>query len=325
MFSIQDELATKIVQALEVAFTPRVRRALEKAPTGDLRAYDLYLRGRRFFYRRGKRDLEVARRMFSEAIEIDPGYALAYTALADTISDSYFRYGGPQEQLDEAERATQKAVELDPELAEAHASRGLILSLRGQYDEAEEAFNTAILLDPKLFEAYYFYARSCFASGKPEQAAVLFEKASELRPEDYLSRLLIPPVYRSLGRDEEAEAANRRGLKVLERHLQLNPDDVQALVIGAASLVDVGERERGLEWANNALAMDPDDARLLYNLACTYALAGQIEEALQALDQAVDAGWRRRNWTENDADLEALRGRPDFQVLLERMESRKSG
>ena len=147
----------------------------------------------------------------------------------------------------------------------------------------------------------------------------MFEKASLVRDEDYLSLLLVAPVYKSLDRAEEADLANRRGLEKLEQHLELNPEDVQALVIGSAALVDIGEQERGLQWADMALAMDPDDARLMYNLACTYALAGRTDEAFAALDQSVDAGWRQRGWIENDSDLESLRDDPRFQVLLDRV------
>ena len=147
----------------------------------------------------------------------------------------------------------------------------------------------------------------------------MFEKASLVRDEDYLSLLLVAPVYKSLDRAEEADLANRRGLEKLEQHLELNPEDVQALVIGSAALVDIGEQERGLQWADMALAMDPDDARLMYNLACTYALAGRTDEAFSALDQSFDAGWRQRGWIENDSDLESLRDDPRFQVLLDRV------
>ena len=131
--------------------------------------------------------------------------------------------------------------------------------------------------------------------------------------------LLVAPVYTSLGRSEEAALANQRGLEKLEQHLELNPEDVQALVIGSAALVDLGERDKGLEWADMALAMDPDDARLVYNLACTYALAGRKEEAFKALEQSIDAGWRQRGWIENDRDLASLRDDPRFGELLDRI------
>ena len=303
-----------IVEALQVTLEPGASQIVERSPTTKIEAYDFYLRGRKFFYQRGRRELQVARQMFNRAIEIDPEYALAYAGLSDALSDLYFRYGGDKEILEEADGASRRAIDLDPASAEAHSSRGFILSLQGDHEAAQRQFDAAIQLDPRLFEAYYYYARSNYAQGNLGKAAEMFEKASLVRDEDYLSLLLVAPVYKSLGREEEAELANRRGLEKLEQHLELNPEDVQALVIGSAALVDIGEQEKGLQWADMALAMDPDDARLVYNLACTYALSGRQDEAFAALERSIDAGWRQRGWIENDSDLASLRDDPRFEA-----------
>ncbi|MHC4991787.1 MAG: protein kinase domain-containing protein, partial [Planctomycetota bacterium] len=83
VFAIQDEIAHNIAQALEVTLSPRERHAVPQAPTADVRAYDLYLRGRQFANRFGKRNLVYARTMFTRAIEIDPEYARAWAGLAE--------------------------------------------------------------------------------------------------------------------------------------------------------------------------------------------------------------------------------------------------
>ena len=90
--------------------------------------------------------------------------------------------------------------------AEAHTSRGGVLSLAGRHEEAEQEFETAVQLGPHLFDAYYLYARNAFAQGKLERAVQLFHRAGEVNPQDYQSPLLIAQCYEHLGRPTEAEA-----------------------------------------------------------------------------------------------------------------------
>ena len=189
-----------------------------------------------------------------------------------------------------------------------------------RYDEAEQEFRTAIRLNPRSFEAYYLYGRARFAEGKLDKAARLFEQACEVRPEDYLAVNLLPQTYAGLGRKAEARAANQRCLKITERHIELNPDDVRALYYGAASLVQLGERERGLEWARRALVIDPTDVDVLYNVACVYSRIGDTENAIDCLEKSVKAGFSHRGWIENDSDFDRLRNHPRYQALLKRME-----
>src|SRR5439155_6719145 len=110
-----------------------------------------------------------------------------------------------------------KALALDDRLAEAHASRGLALSLGQRHKEAMAEFEEAIALDPNSFEAHYFYARACVTQGKLERAAALFERAAENKPDDYQSLCLSIQVYRSLGRHRDVECAARGGIVRSER------------------------------------------------------------------------------------------------------------
>ena len=96
--------------------------------------------------------------------------------------------------------ASRKALELDPDLAEDHASQGMVLSLGEDHEEAAEQFEKAIQLNPKLYEAYYFYASASVAQGNSLKAARLFEQAIEVRPDDYQAPLLLPQVYHRLNR-----------------------------------------------------------------------------------------------------------------------------
>ena len=86
IFAIQDEITHAIVEQLKVKLLPQEKRSIERAPTDNVEAYTYYLRGRDFFYRHSKRYFELARRMFSKAVELDPNYALAYAGIADCDS-----------------------------------------------------------------------------------------------------------------------------------------------------------------------------------------------------------------------------------------------
>jgi tetratricopeptide (TPR) repeat protein len=264
--------------------------------------------------------MRFARELFERAIALDPGYARAWSGVADCCAFLYLNAGRRSEDLEQADAASLRAVELDPGLAEAHASRGSALSLRGLHDPAEQAFEAAIRLSPDLFEARYFYARDAFARGDPEKAIQQYEQAMRARPEDYQSPLLVGQIFEDLGRTVEAQAVRRRGVRIAEEHLRLRPDDARALYLGANGLVALGETTRGLEWADRALALDPGDAMLLYNIGCIKSLAGAGDEALDCLERAVGAGFRFRDWMEHDSNLDLVRSHPRFQALMQSLE-----
>ncbi|MEE8167076.1 MAG: tetratricopeptide repeat protein [Myxococcota bacterium] len=320
VFAIQDEIAQNIVKALRVVLSDEESRAIEKAPTENVEAYDFYLRGRQFFHNQFRgTGIRFARRMFDRAIEVDPNYALAYAGVADCCSFLYMYWDGSNANLEGAESASRKALELDPELAEAHASRGFALSLSRRYDEARREFETAIQLNPKLYEAHYLYARACFQEGRLEDAVRHYEEAARVRPEDYQALLLMQVPLHALGRDEDAKEALRRGLEVAEKHLELNPDDARALYMSASALMQLDQRDRALEWGQRAYAIDPSDSAVLYNLACLYALGGLTDEALDCLDRAVENGFGHREWIDNDTDLDSLRNHPRFKALRQKL------
>jgi len=146
-----------------------------------------------------------------------------------------------------------------------------------------------------------------------------YEDAARVRPEDYQALLLMQGPLTSLGRVTDAQAALRRGLQVVEKHLELNPDDARALYLGASALVMLGDRDRGLEWVRRAFTIDPEDSGVLYNVACSYAILGMTEDAITCLEKAVKNGFGHREWLENDADLNALRADPRFEAIRKQL------
>jgi len=319
IFAIQQEIARNVVRSLRVTISPQEKGVLAQVPTSYVQAYDYYLRGRSFYYRYGRHDIEFALQLFSRAVELDSEYALAQAGLADCWSYIYLYSERKDTVRVQAEAAGRRAVELAPESAQAQASLAVALSLGSNKEEAQDAFEKAIGLDPTLFEAWYFYARHTFAGGDMPKAAALYEEAQRVRPEDFFSPLLIAQVYQELGRPEDARAARERGVALVEKHIDLHPDDARALYMGANGLVALGEKEKGLEWARRARRIDPDDPMLLYNLGCIHALAGDLEEAIDCLERAASGGLLQKGWYEHDGDLEPVRGHARFKALLERM------
>ncbi len=315
VFAIQDEIAANVVRALRVMLTDSDRKTISRVPTCCLAAYESYLRGRQFFHQGRRKSLEFARQMFRRAIDIDPDFAPAHAGFADSCSLLAHWYGETDVAvLREAEAASRKALALDPDLPQGHAARGFALWQLGRTEESDREFETAIGLDPRLFEARYFYARASYQQGKLERAARLFEEACRIR-EDHDARYFGAQTYSALGRLQEAEDSYRRAIPLIEKHLELNPDDVRAVTMGAVSLARLGQREAGFAWAERALAIDPADAGVKYNVACLYAVQGEKDRAIALLEEAVEAGFAHRDWVEHDPDLDSLRDEPRFQAL----------
>ncbi|MGA2270578.1 MAG: tetratricopeptide repeat protein [Bryobacteraceae bacterium] len=320
IFAIQDEIAENVVRALEVTLSQNERTALRKPRTADVRAYDCYLRGRKFYYQYSPQAVEFALQMFMHAMELDPNYPQAYAGLADCWSYIYLYSGRSEAVREQADCASLKAVEMDPRSAQAWASRGLSLSLNGKDEEAEKAFELAIRLAPDLFEAYYFHARHCFVLGQFEKAARFYEESMRVNPDDYQSPLLVAQIYDDLGRPAEAITARKRGIEVAERHLRLNPDDARALYMAANGLVALGERAQGQQWAERALTIRPDDPMLLYNVGCIFSLLGRVEPAIECLEKAARNGLTQKGWYQHDSNLDPLRKYPRFQELVRKLD-----
>jgi serine/threonine protein kinase/Flp pilus assembly protein TadD len=318
VFAIQDEIAASITKALSVVLNEDEKKKIERPRSENIEAYEFYLRGRQYFHQFREKALQFARRMFTRAIEIDPGYARAYAGIADCSSMLYHYWDASDANLEQANSASQKALELSPGLAEAHASRGLALSLSKQYVAAAAEFEKAVQLDPKLYEGYYYYALARFGEGNYREAHRLFLQASAVRPEDFQAAALGALSLAALGDPGEMDAY-RSALAIMERHLELNPEDARALYLGSNSLYKLGDVARAQAWAERALAVDPNDAGVLYNVACAFGVQGNADRAIELLERAVENGFGHREWIEHDPDLNALHDRPRFKALLDRL------
>jgi len=325
IFELQEEIAGSVAGALQVKLSAAEKEAIAKSPTRDIQAYECYLRGRKFYYGYGPQDMEFAIQLFVRAIALDVDFVMAYAGLADCWSYLYLYSDRSEAVREQADWASAKAVELDPESAQAHASRGLALSLQENSGAADAEFDAAIRLDPNLFEAHYFSARHAFAQGRREDAIERYEEAMRVRPEDFQAPLLIAQIYEELGEQEKAREARTRGIALARRHLEMNPDDARAVYMAANGMVALGQRELGVDWVRRALRMRPDDPMLLYNAGCVYAMAGAAEEAVGCLERAVEHGLTQKGWFEHDNNLDGVRANPRFKALLRKMNGPGNG
>jgi TolB-like protein len=317
VFAIQDEITASIVSALRLVLTARERQAIA-VERADVRAYEYYLRGRQLAHQVRREGYQGALRMYRMAVEIDPAYARAYAGIADCHSWMYMYYDAADENLRQADEASRRALDLDAGSAEAHASRGFALSLGKQYEAARAELATAIRLAPSLYEGHYLFGRVCWAQGRFEEAARHFADAVAVRPEDPEAPSMLATAYDALKDPDRAEAAHRQGLVAIRAHLELYPADARALYHGAISLRRLGEEADARAWAERARAAAGDDSSALYNLGCFYAIGGDVDQAFDCLDRAVDVGYAHREWVEHDVDLEPLRSDPRWGALLAR-------
>ncbi len=325
IFALQDEISTSIVGALRVKLAPRESAPIARRTTENAEAYRHFLLGRSFLMSGADvRAYRVARQMFARAVELDPSYALAYVGMAS--AESYLLMLSDSDVSLEAALANGwKALALQPDLAEAHAAIGHALSTAGRIDEATAAFEQAMKLNPELFETYLFYGRQCLATGQHEKAAWLLARAADMQSTDYISLGLLSSECRGLGRDDEARQAAQRCVERIEAEIRARPDNAGALAFGASVLAILGQTARAGEWAANAVAINPHDFRILYNAACTYALIGKSEAAIDHLERAVMgtalAQRYQAAWLKHDHDLDSLREHPRFKTLMVRLAS----
>ncbi len=316
IFAIQDEITHAIVAQLKVKLLPQERQSIAQAPTDNIEAYTYYLRGRQFLHRHSKSYYQLARRMFTRAVELDPLYARAFAGIADCDSFLFLHYH-LDVAIDSILETSAQALALDAGLAEAHASRGLALSLVQRNEEASAEFERAIAIDPNSFEAHYFFGRACFAQNRMERAAELFERAATLKPDDYQAPAMLLMIYRSLGRGRDVPAMARKVVEIAERELTLHPENPRPAYLGAGALMELGERDRARDWLERATAIDPDDVLTQYNVACVHSKLGNLEVAFDLLERLLPhANHETKSWIKHDSDFDALRAHPRYQKIL---------
>jgi adenylate cyclase len=316
IFQLQDEVTCQIIEALKIQLLSGEQKAISKTPTSSIKAYELYLKGRQYFHYGTKENFKKAQKYFTQAAELDDSYALAYCGLADC--SSYFDCFERDYPVADALSASAKAISLNPNLAEAHASFGLALSIIGDYKQSEKEFETAVNLDPNLYEARYYWARTCFTQGKLKEAAAHFEKAWALSPRDPQAPSILLQVYRSLDRQEDLENTAQAIVETGLQKLKDEPENWRTYLAVAFGLNSLQRFSEAKEYVSLVIENNPDDSLMNYNAACLYTGMGEIEKAITHLEVSLRLGNNYKGWVENDSDLDPLRDLPEFKQLMEK-------
>jgi serine/threonine protein kinase/tetratricopeptide (TPR) repeat protein len=183
LFAIQAEIVDDIATSLAASLTPAEEDQVGNVPTENLDSYMLFARGRGFLEARTEDGMEQALVLFREAVEQDADYALAWIGLANALALLHdYGYRDADDVLPEAERAIERALALNPDLAEAHASRGLLYSTRRDGPEALRALNEATALRPGYAEAHNWLSWNYQVLGFASEALASAKKAVSLNP-----------------------------------------------------------------------------------------------------------------------------------------------
>jgi serine/threonine protein kinase/Flp pilus assembly protein TadD len=315
VFEVQDEMARKIAEALRVTLSPEELEALAVKPTENLKAYDLYLRGKRYARRQTRQDLEFALEMFQNAVDIDPSFALAYAACANACAMFYCNYSRDLVWVERAREASGKAVALRWDLPEVQVAQAWVLYAAELHDEAIRMVKKAIERKKDCEGAYYLLCRALFAAGHYQEIVEIAETAIEASGEDYNVYVPIGNALGALGKKEAARNWIQRRIAAFENHLKQVPEDARARVLLGADYAELGRSDDALRELNLAVTLRANEASILYNAACLYCALGRKPEAMETLRKAWEAGFKDSSWARRDPDLAMLHDDPEFDRL----------
>ena len=166
------EVSGEVTERLKLVLSVKEKEGLEKTYTENTEAYQLYLKGRFFWYRRTREDLKNSEYYFKQALQVDPNYSLAWTGLADAyFIMTYWRWIPFDEGLKNSKECAQKSIEIDNNLSETHAVLGGIADwFEFDWEKAERELKLAIELNPNNAVAHQYYAEYLLNRGKFKEA-----------------------------------------------------------------------------------------------------------------------------------------------------------
>ena len=316
VFQVQDEIARNIADALRITLSPQEQEALAAKPTNDLKAYDLYLRGKNYARRVSRQDLQFAMQMFENAVELDPGFALAQAAIANVCAQYYFNFEEAPRWIDRAVEAARQASALGKNAPEVQVAEAWVLYAEGTTADAVDRVRMAIERKPDAEGAYYLLGLALFSSGRYQELVDVADDAVAHAGEDYNTYVPIRNALGALGKTEKFRAHTQHEVEMYEQHLKKVPEDARARTLLAGNYAAQGRAEDSIRELNFAMMLRPDDAMIMYNVACAFCQLEETDKAIDALQKAWTAGFRDSKWARHDSDLEPLRTTPEFERLF---------
>jgi len=261
LFAIQSEISGAIAWALKAALSDEEQLRLANIPTNSLAAYNLYTQGRDNLYKRRLETLQKAREQFEAAIALDPDYAEAYTGLADSMVLLLNNHQAisVDEAFDVAEASLDSALSLNPDLADAHASLGLLKHQMWQetrtgpgLEEAAACFVSALELNPNNASAYMWFANVRGAQQRIEEAIELFHESLRVDPLGKIPYANLPGLYAQRGQNDAA-------LDLYVKAIEIHPEWPTAYQNLAFHLNGLGRMDEAVAWGmkGQELSTDP--------------------------------------------------------------------
>ena len=349
IFAVESDIAKTIADTLQAKLTGAEKEMIAAQPTSDLTAYDLYLKGRSLWGKRGGENLRQAIAFYEQAIALDPNYALAYTGLAEAyvILPNYTAVVASREAFSKAKAAALKALQLDDKLAEAHTALADVLfddfDLAGSISE----FQRAIALNPNYATAHQWYGCDPLrALGRFDEAIAEGKRAVELDP---LSPIINSDLAQTLSiarRYDEAIAQFHKTLEIdpmfwvahsalggaLERKgdlpaaiaeftkAQQLSDDLRARVPLAAAKAQSGNKEAAVQMLAELEELARHSNVRAYWRALLYLSLGNRDEAIRWLEKGTaDHEGLDIAYIKVEPLLDPLRGDPRFEALVQKV------
>jgi adenylate cyclase len=281
IFELQDEVTQKIVSALAVKLTEGEQQRLSRPRTENVEAYDYYLRGLEYYFRRTQDANLQARAMFEQAVSLDPHFASAHAYLGRTyLMELVNQWTTDRQALEQVFLCAHKAVALDEAQPTAHETLAYAYLGNKQHPEAIAAAEQAIAVDPNAAEAYATLAEVCSFAGQPQRAVEAIETAMRLNPRYPASYLwTLGHAYRWLGKYEEAIA-------LFKRVLLRSPEHLTAHLFLAATYSELEQLTEARVAAAEVLRLNPNFSLKVVAEQTPYNDPVLVEQQVESLRKA---------------------------------------
>ncbi|SPE43599.1 putative Serine/threonine protein kinase with TPR repeats [Candidatus Sulfopaludibacter sp. SbA3] len=294
LVDVQEQVVAKIAGMLELDLQPEAAQSLKATNTAVPAAYPSYVEGAGYLYRYDQPDnIGKAIGAFRKSVARDPRFALAFSGLAEAFKRQYDLLKDPK-LIDDALENSSRALALNDQLPAAHVTMGMIQAAKGESKRAEKEFHAALKLDPLNADAYRELAGTYRAMNRPAQAEATYQRAIELRHDDWWSVKQLGVFYFITGRFEKAEQCFREVIR-------LTPDSAKAYSNLGGTYVKMGRTKDAIEQFQKSLSLGPtsDDHD---NLGYLYYYDGNYAQAAVQFQKAIDLAPANSEFWGNLAD-----------------------